>query len=79
MSKAVRVWVLAAAALGAAAAAPGCIAVPPEVQAELSPPDGVRPNHYHACAACARAKKERARNPAAVARSDGGTPCAAAH
>jgi hypothetical protein len=47
--------ILAALALAGAA---GCISIPPDVEAEFSPPDGKRPNHYHLCADCARDLKD---------------------
>ena len=49
---------IAALALSLCGAAGGCIAMPEAVERDFSPPDGKRPNNYHACPACARAAKE---------------------
>jgi hypothetical protein len=34
----------------------GCVQLPPQVAAELTPPDGVRPNNYQLHSAGAKAK-----------------------
>lgn len=36
----------AAIALIAALGLPGCVSVPPDLEADMQPPDGARPNNY---------------------------------
>lgn len=50
----------------------GCVAVPPEIKAEFSAPDGTRPNNYHSCRVCAQAAK------AGKLKPGGPAPCLAA-